>query len=153
MEPKDSSRYTSKTTTGSYRTPDKLSSHHHILPTKMHFNIIFLTATTFSKWSLPFSLNLIHISHLSSTSYMPCPSHSPSLHYHNNVWQRVQVINIFIMQFSWVMSYLLHWVQRISSPPSRTLSICVLNLQLQTTLNRKAYSSIHFKQKKILNWR
>ena len=73
----------------------------------IHFNIILPPISRSSKWSLSFRhlyQNPICISHLPSTSYIPCPFRLALSDYPNNIWQAVQIMKLLIMQFSPVPS-------------------------------------------------
>jgi hypothetical protein len=62
-----------------------------------------------SKWSLCFRFshqNPVSTSPLPHKCYMPCPSHSSRFNHPNNIWWRVQIINLLIMQFSPLPCYL-----------------------------------------------
>jgi hypothetical protein len=64
----------------------------------IHFNIILPPASTSSFWLS--NQNPMSILLLPHAPYMPCPSHAPWLHNSNYTWRRVQVIKLFIVQFS-----------------------------------------------------
>jgi predicted phosphohydrolase len=53
-----------------------------------------------SKWSITFSFpdqNLVYISSLPHTCYMPRPCHSSWFHHPNNIGWGVQIIKLLIM--------------------------------------------------------
>jgi hypothetical protein len=78
----------------------------HITPShlyKIHANIIQPPTSWSSQW--PPSLWLSHqqpirVPLLPHSCYMPRPCHPPRLNYSNNTWRRVQIMKLFIMQFS-----------------------------------------------------
>jgi hypothetical protein len=78
---------------GFYPEPDESS---YIIPLqffKMHFNVKPLPIPR------PFSdQNFVCISHLSHECYMIHPLHPICVDYHNNVWLRVHIMTLLIMQ-------------------------------------------------------
>jgi hypothetical protein len=69
---------------------------------KTHFNIIFPFMPRSSEWHLQFrpsNRNLVCISHLPPAHYMPHPSDSSSFD-HSNMWWKVRIMELLIMQFS-----------------------------------------------------
>jgi hypothetical protein len=68
--------------------------------TKIHSDIIFPYASSFSEWSLPLSCKIfVCVFHVSHACYMH-PSHHPWFDRCNNVWRSVQVMKLLIMQSS-----------------------------------------------------
>jgi hypothetical protein len=58
---------------------------------------------TETEWRLPFRLfkqNFVCISHLPHAHHMLRPSHPSSLDHSNNIWWRVKIMEILIMQSS-----------------------------------------------------
>jgi hypothetical protein len=69
---------------------------------KIHFNII-LSSTPSLLSDLPFRLsnqNCVHISHLTHARYVPHPSHPSWSDHPNNIWWRVEIMQLLITQFS-----------------------------------------------------
>jgi hypothetical protein len=68
----------------------------HTLP-KIHCNIIFPSTPRSSKWSLPIGVsnqNIVCISHLPNSCYMPQPFHPLRFDHPNNIWCSLQVMQI-----------------------------------------------------------
>jgi len=75
---------------------------------KTHFNNNLPPIVGCSKWSL--SLKFPHqnpprTSHLPHTCYMPCPPHSSCFDHPNNIWRRVQIIELLFMSSSTLSRY------------------------------------------------
>jgi hypothetical protein len=74
----------------------------HILPFflfKIYFNIIPPSVSRSSKWSVSFTFSL-HAFHLYCNAwYLPRSSHALRLEYPNNIWRRVQIMNLLVMYF------------------------------------------------------
>jgi hypothetical protein len=87
--------------------------------TKIHLNIIHPpTSWVFLVVSFLLALSPICIppAPLPHSCCMPCPSHPPWLD-HNYIWQGVQVMRLFIMQFSPPSCHFLSSVQIFASAP------------------------------------
>jgi len=70
---------------------------------KIHPNIILPSMPGSPQWSPSFRFphqNPVHISPLPHTRYMPRPSHSSWFYHPHNIGWAVQIIQLFIMQFS-----------------------------------------------------
>jgi hypothetical protein len=80
----------------------------HILPYdffKIDFNINLPSTLKSFKMSLPLSFtnkNPVYIFHISHACYMPQPSHTPWFNHPNNIFWRVQIINLLIVHLSYV---------------------------------------------------
>jgi len=67
---------------------------------KVPSNITFPSMCRCSKWSLPFRFsqqNFVCISHLAHAHNMPHPSRPPSVDHPNNIWRRMQIINLLLL--------------------------------------------------------
>jgi hypothetical protein len=67
------------------------------------FLIFYSSSPRSSKWSPPLMLSsqtFVYISHLSHAIYMPRQSPPPWFDHPNNIWWRVQIMKLLIMQFS-----------------------------------------------------
>jgi hypothetical protein len=67
---------------------------------KIHFNIILPSTSRSFELCLPFRLsnqNFVRISYLYLAQYMPCPSHPPSFYHPNNIWWRVQIMELLLI--------------------------------------------------------
>jgi hypothetical protein len=58
--------------------------------------------------------------------FMPCPSYPPWHHHSNRIWRRVQVIKLFIMQYSSVSHYFIPFRSKYSpqQPIQKNPSLC-----------------------------
>jgi hypothetical protein len=78
----------------------------HAIPSylyKIHFNVVHPPTPWSSQWSLSVWLSHqypISIPLLSHSCYMPCTSYHHWLENFNYTWRKVQVMKLFIMQFS-----------------------------------------------------
>jgi hypothetical protein len=95
MEPQGSLPRSRGSATGFHPEPDKSSLH------PPNSNIILPSTLRSSKWFLPFRFsnhNIVCIYHLSHPCYMSRPSHTHWIDRPNNIWWRVQVMKLIIMQ-------------------------------------------------------
>jgi hypothetical protein len=70
---------------------------------KIHCEPILPSVRRSFKWSFSFGLshqNPVHVSPLSHACHMPRPPHYPLFDLPNNIWRRVQIMKLPIMQLS-----------------------------------------------------
>jgi hypothetical protein len=134
MEPQGSILNSQELSTCPYPEPDQSSPHHT-------FTRSILLLSNHLCLGLPSDLPSLWLSHqqhiriplLPHSCYMPRLSHPPRLNYSNNTWPRVQIMKLFIMQFSPFSCHLISSVQISSSTPCfQTPLVCVAPLISET---------------------
>jgi hypothetical protein len=92
-----------------------------------YFNIILPSTPMSSEWPLPFRLpnkNVVRISH---PRYIPRPSHPPLFDHPNNIWWRLQTVEL-LMQFPPVTRHFI--------PLRRKVTYVLIFWKLQTQRSR-----------------
>jgi hypothetical protein len=103
MEPEGPWPCSQEPTTSPYPEPDKSNAHPPTLfPISLY--IILPSMLSTSEWSFPLSLfsqNFVRISHLTHAHYIPPPPPQSHLPWHDyaNIWWKVQIIKVLIVQF------------------------------------------------------
>jgi hypothetical protein len=105
----------------------------------MHSNINLLSTLRSSECSLPFRFsnqNIIRISQLSHACYIPRLSHTPWLEQPNNIWWRVQIMKLLIMQSSPASRHFVNlWTE------SRTYFVHIFVNHLHTIFHNSCFSN------------
>lgn len=83
-----------------------------------------------------FQQNCVKIMHYSYVCYMPCPFLAPWFHFPNNIWWRVHLMKLLIMQFSSFPHYFLSLSD--SKISSELLKLCHSNYPSLTKQSRNA---------------
>jgi hypothetical protein len=104
VEPKGSIPNSQELSTCPYPEPYHSSPHHPIPPLQDPFqyyysptySLVFLTVSIL----LAFNQQRTRVPRLPHSFCMPRSSHPPWLHYSNYTWRRVQIMKLFVMQFS-----------------------------------------------------
>jgi hypothetical protein len=122
MEPEGSIPNSQELPTCPYPEPDRSNPHHSIPHLQVPFYIILSPTSWSSYW--PASLWLSHQQPICVSSSPPfvlhvLPSHHPRLHHSNYTWRRVQIMKLFIMQFS---PFSCHFISlRLKNPPQHSV--------------------------------
>jgi hypothetical protein len=121
-----------------YPEPDQYSPHHPALSLKTHFIIILPSVPKYYKWSLSFRLpnqNFICILYFPHVNYMLYPSHSPWFDHLNDIWWRVQIMDLLMKHFSPFSLFLGPNITMLSGSPV-TMAWHVLRLQMVEMASR-----------------
>jgi hypothetical protein len=153
MEPEGIFSCSQDPATGPYHEPDASSPH---LPTLSLRDPFWLGLQSDLFPSGLINQNFVSIFYLAHLCYMPRSSHQPWFHDPNSVWWRVQVINLFIMQFSAASHHFLslrskycpgilfsNTLNLCSSRSVRTKSVVVSNAQFVRVFTVFRYTISH----------